>query len=173
MAVQQEAVGHHVDPYIQALALALNLDEMELDIAPVLSELERAVDLAINDTFVSDRGYYEVWVTTSAELHVWIKDSQVMVTQTESDPGGEATRLFDMVIEATRLFDMVIEVDGSGLDGFDLDISSGYTELIGKVEYFDITTSLVEPSEDQMAEIRSAVTDSIKSSAGKLLAKRL
>lgn len=162
MAVQQETAGH-VDPYIQALALALNLDEMELDIAPVLSELERAVDLAINDTFVSDRGYYEVWVTTSAELHVWIKDSQVMVTQTESDPGGEATRLFDMVIE----------VNGSGLDGFDLDISSGYTELIGKVEYFDITTSLVEPSEDQMAEIRSAVTDSIKSSAGKLLAKRL
>lgn len=162
MAVQQETAGH-VDPYIQALALALNLDEMELDIAPVLSELERAVDLAINDTPEDDRGYHEVWVTTSAELHVWIKDSQVMVTQTESDPGGEATRLFDMVIE----------VDGSGLDGFDLDISSGYTELIGKVEYFDITTSLVEPSEDQMAEIRSAVTDSIKSSAGKLLAKRL
>lgn len=162
MAVQQETAGH-VDPYIQALALALNLDEMELDIAPVLSELERAVDLAINDTPEDDRGYDEVWVTTSAELHVWIKDSQVMVTQTESDPGGEATRLFDMVIE----------VDGSGLDGFDLDISSGYTELIGKVEYFDITTSLVEPSEDQMAEIRSAVTDSIKSSAGKLLAKRL
>ena len=172
MAVQQETAGH-VDPYIQALALALNLDEMELDIAPVLSELERAVDLAINDKPEDDRGYHEVWVTTSAELHVWIKDSQVMVTQTESDPGGEATRLFDMVIEATRLFDMVIEVDGSGLDGFDLDISSGYTELIGKVEYFDITTSLVEPSEDQMAEIRSAVTDSIKSSAGKLLAKRL
>ena len=49
MAVQQEAVGH-VDPYIQALGLALNLDEMELDIAPVLSELERAVDLAINDS---------------------------------------------------------------------------------------------------------------------------
>ena len=162
MAVQQETAGH-VDPYIQALALALNLDEMELDIAPVLSELERAVDLAINDTPEDDRGYDEVWVTTSAELHVWIKDSQVMVTQTESDPGGEAIRLFDMVIE----------VDGSGLDGFDLDISSGYTELIGKVEYFDITTSLVEPSEDQMAEIRSAVTDSIKSSAGKLLAKRL
>lgn len=162
MAVQQETAGH-VDPYIQALALALNLDEMELDIAPVLSELERAVDLAINDTPEDDRGYHEVWVRTSAELHVWIKDSQVMVTQTESDPGGEATRLFDMVIE----------VDGSGLDGFDLDISSGYTELIGKVEYFDITTSLVEPSEDQMAEIRSAVTDSIKSSAGKLLAKRL
>ena len=162
MAVQQETAGH-VDPYIQALALALNLDEMELDIAPVLSELERAVDLAINDTPEDDRGYDEVWVITSAELHVWIKDSQVMVTQTESDPGGEATRLFDMVIE----------VDGSGLDGFDLDISSGYTELIGKVEYFDITTSLVEPSEDQMAEIRSAVTDSIKSSAGKLLAKRL
>ena len=162
MAVQQETAGH-VDPYIQALALALNLDEMELDIAPVLSELERAVDLAINDTPEDDRGYDEVWGTTSAELHVWIKDSQVMVTQTESDPGGEATRLFDMVIE----------VDGSGLDGFDLDISSGYTELIGKVEYFDITTSLVEPSEDQMAEIRSAVTDSIKSSAGKLLAKRL
>lgn len=162
MAVQQEAVGH-VNPYIQALGLALNLDEMELDIAPVLSELERAVDLAINDTPEDDRGYYEVWVQTSAELHVWIKDSQVMVTQTESDPGGEATRLFDMVIE----------VDGSGLDGFDLDISSGYTELIGKVEYFDLTTSLVEPSEDQMAEIRSAVTDSIKSSAGKLLAKRL
>ena len=162
MAVQQETAGH-VDPYIQALALALNLDEMELDIAPVLSELERAVDLAINDTPEDDRGYDEVCVTTSAELHVWIKDSQVMVTQTESDPGGEATRLFDMVIE----------VDGSGLDGFDLDISSGYTELIGKVEYFDITTSLVEPSEDQMAEIRSAVTDSIKSSAGKLLAKRL
>ena len=162
MAVQQETAGH-VDPYIQALALALNLDEMELDIAPVLSELERAVDLAINDTPEDDRGYHEVWVRTSAELHVWIKDSQVMVTQTESDPGGEATRLFDMVIE----------VDGSGLDGFDLDISSGYTELIGKVEYFDITTSLVEPSEDQMAEIRSAVADSIKSSAGKLLAKRL
>ena len=36
-----------------------------------------------------------------------------------------------------------------------------------------LTTSLVEPSEDHMAEIRSAVTDSIKSSAGKLLAKRL
>ena len=162
MAVQQEVTGH-VDPYIQALGLALNLEEMELHIAPVLSELERAVDLAINDTPEDDRGYDEVWVTTSAELHVWIKDSQVMVTQTESDPGGEATRLFDMVIE----------VDGSGLDGFDLDISSGYTELIGKVEYFDITTSLVEPSEDQMAEIRSAVTDSIKSSAGKLLAKRL
>ena len=162
MAVQQETAGH-VDPYIQALALALNLDEMELDIAPVLSELERAVDLAINDTPEDDRGYDEVWVTTSAEVYVWIKDSQVVVTQTKSDPGGEATRLFDMVIE----------VDGSGLDGFDLDISSGYTELIGKVEYFDITTSLVEPSEDQMAEIRSAVTDSIKSSAGKLLAKRL
>ena len=162
MAVQQEATGH-VDPYIQALGLALNMDETELDIAPVLSELERAVDLAINDTPEDDRGYHEVWVRTSAELHVWIKDSQVMVTQTESDPGGEAARLFDMVIE----------VDGSGLDGFDLDISSGYTELIGKVEYFDITTSLVEPSEDQMAEIRSAVTDSIKSSAGKLLAKRL
>ena len=162
MAVQQEAVGH-VDPYIQALGLALNLDEMELDIAPVLSELERAVDLAINDTPEDDRGYHEVWVTTSAELHVWIKDSQVVVTQTESDPGWEATRLFDMVIE----------VDGSGLDGFDLDVSSGYTELNGKVEYFDLTTSLVEPSEDHMAEIRSAVTDSIKSSAGRLLAKRL
>ena len=162
MAVQQETAGH-VDPYIQALALALNLDEMELDIAPVLSELERAVDLAINDTPEDDRGYHEVWVTTSAELHVWIKDSKVVVTQTKSDPGSESTYLFDMVIE----------MDGSGLDGFDLDISSGYTELIGKVEYFDITTSLVEPSEDQMAEIRSAVTDSIKSSAGKLLAKRL
>lgn len=162
MAVQQEAVGH-VDPYIQALGLALNLDEMELDIAPVLSELERAVDLAINDTPEDDRGYHEVWVTTSAELHVWIKDSQVVVTQTKSDPGSESTYLFDMVIE----------VDGSGLDGFDLDISSGYTELNGKVEYFDLTTSLVEPSEDHMAEIRSAVTDSIKSSAGKLLAKRL
>ena len=162
MAVQQEAVGH-VDPYIQALGLALNLDEMELDIAPVLSELERAVDLAINDTPEDDRGYHEVWVTTSAELHVWIKDSQVVVTQTKSDPGSESTYLFDMVIE----------VDGSGLDGFDLDINSGYTELNGKVEYFDLTTSLVEPSEDHMAEIRSAVTDSIKSSAGKLLAKRL
>lgn len=162
MAVQQEAVGH-VDPYIQALGLALNLDEMELDIAPVLSELERAVDLAINDTPEDDRGYHEVWFQTSAELHVWIKDSQVVVIQTESDPGGESTYLFDMVIE----------VEGSGLDGFDLDISSGYTELIGKVEYFGLTTSLVEPSEDQMAEIRSAVTDSIKSSAGKLLAKRL
>ena len=162
MAVQQETAGH-VDPYIQALALALNLDEMELDIAPVLSELERAVDLAINDTPEDDRGYHEVWVRTSAELHVWIKDSQVMVTQTESDPGGEATRLFDMVIE----------VDGYGLDGFDLEISSGYTELGGKVEYFGLTTVLVEPSEDHMAEIRSAVTDSIKSSAGKLLAKRL
>lgn len=167
MAVQQEVVGH-VDPYIQALGLALNLDEMELNIAPVLSELERAVDLAINDTpeddrGYDDRGYHEVWVQTSAELHVWIKDSQVMVTQTESDPGGEATYLFDMVIE----------VEGSGLDGFDLDISSGYTELNGKVEYFDLTTTLVEPSEDQMAEIRSAVADSIKSSAGKLLAKRL
>ena len=162
MAVQQEAVGH-VDPYIQALGLALNLDEMELDIAPVLSELERAVDLAINDTPEDERGYHEVWVTTSAELHVWIKDSQVVVTQTKSDPGSESTYLFDMVIE----------VDGSGLDGFDLDINSGYTELNGKVEYFDLTTSLVEPSEDHMAEIRSAVTDSIKSSAGKLLAKRL
>lgn len=162
MAVQQEVTGH-VDPYIQALGLALNLEEMELHIAPVLSELGRAVDLAINDTPEDDRGYYEVWVTTSAELHVWIKDSKVVVTQTESDPGGESTYLFEMVVE----------VDGSGLDGFDLDISSGYTELIGKVEYFGITTSLVEPSEDQMAEIRSAVTDSIKSSAGKLLAKRL
>ncbi len=167
MAVQQEVTGH-VDPYIQALGLALNLDEMELHIAPVLSELERAVDLAINDTpedyrGYDDRGYHEVWVQTSAELHVWIKDSQVMVTQTKSDPGGESTYLFDMVIE----------VDGSGLDGFDLDISSGYTELNGKVEYFDLTTILVEPSEDHMAEIRSAVTDSIKSSAGRLLAKRL
>ena len=162
MAVQQEAVGH-VDPYIQALGLALNLDEMELDIAPVLAKLEHAIDLAINDTPEDDRGYDEVWVTTSAELHVWIKDSQVMVTQTESDPGGESTYLFDMIIE----------VDGSGLDGFDLDISSGYTELGGKVEYFDLTTILVEPSEDHMAEIRSSVTDSIKSSAGKLMAKRL
>ena len=162
MAVQQEVTGH-VDPYIQALGLALNLDEMELDIAPVLSELERAVDLAINDTPEDARGYHEVWVQTSAELHVWIKDSKVVVTQTKSDPGGESTYLFDMVVE----------VDGSGLDGFDLDISSGYTELGGKVEYFDLTTSLVEPSEDHMAEIRSAVTDSIKSSAGKLLAKRL
>ena len=162
MAVQQEAVGH-VDPYIQALGLALNLDEMELHIAPVLAKLEHAVDLAINDTPEDDRGYQEIWVQTSAELYVWIKDSKVVVTQTKSDPGGEATYLFDMVIE----------VDGSGLDGFDLDISSGYTELAGKVEYFDLTTSLVEPSEDHMAEIRSAVTDSIKSSAGKLLAKRL
>ena len=167
MAVQQEVTGH-VDPYIQALGLALNLDEMELHIAPVLSELERAVDLAINDTpedyrGYDDRGYHEVWVQTSAELHVWIKDSRVTVTQTKSDPGGESTYLFDMVIE----------VDGSGLDGFDLDISSGYTELNGKVEYFDLTTILVEPSEDHMAEIRSAVTDSIKSSAGRLLAKRL
>ena len=162
MAVQQEVTGH-VDPYIQALGLALNLEEMELDIVPVLSELERAVDLAINDTPEDDRGYDEVWVQTSAELHVWIKDSQVVVTQTKSDPGSESTYLFDMVIE----------VDGSGLDGFDLDISSGYTELNGKVEYFDLTTSLVEPSEDQMAEIRSAVADSIKSSAGRLLAKRL
>ena len=162
MAVQQEAVGH-VDPYIQALGLALNLDEMELDIAPVLAKLEHAIDLAINDTPEDDRGYDEVWVTTSAELHVWIKDSQVMVTQTESDPGGESTYLFDMIIE----------VDGSGLDGFDLDISSGYTELGGKVEYFDLTTSLVEPSEDHMTEIRSDVANSIKSSAGKLLAKRL
>ena len=161
MAVQQEAVGH-VDPYIQALGLALNLDEMELDIAPVLAKLEHAIDLAINDTPEDDRGYDEFWVTTSAELHVWILVSQVMVTQTESDPGGESTYLFDMVIE----------VDGSGLDGFDLDISSGYTELGGKVEYFDLTT-LVEPSEDHMAEIRSDVANSIKSSAGKLLAKRL
>ena len=167
MAVQQEAVGH-IDPYIQALGLALNLDEMELHIAPVLSELERVVDLAINDTQedyrgYDDRGYHEVWVQTSAEVYVWIKDSQVVVTQTKSDPGGEATYLFDMVIE----------VNGSGVDGFDLDISSGYTELAGKVEYFNLTTNLVEPSEDHMAEIRSAVTDSIKSSAGKLLAKRL
>ena len=162
MAVQQEVTGH-VDPYIQALGLALNLEEMELHIAPVLSELERAVDLAINETPEDDRGYHEVWVTTSAELHVWIKDSKVVVTQTKSDPGSESTYLFDMVIE----------MDGSGLDGFDLDISSGYTELNGKVEYFDLTTSLVEPSEDHMAEIRSAVADSIKSSAGKLLAKRL
>lgn len=162
MAVQQEAVGH-VDLYIQALGLALNLDEMELHIAPVLAKLEHAVDLAINDTPEDDRGYQEIWVQTSAELYVWIKDSKVVVTQTKSDPGGEATYLFDMVIE----------VDGSGLDGFDLDISSGYTELAGKVEYFDLTTSLVEPSEDHMAEIRSAFTDSIKSSAGKLLAKRL
>ena len=162
MAVQQEVTGH-VDPYIHALGLALNLEEMELHIAPVLSELERAVDLAINETPEDDRGYHEVWVTTSAELHVWIKDSKVVVTQTKSDPGSESTYLFDMVIE----------MDGSGLDGFDLDISSGYTELNGKVEYFDLTTSLVEPSEDHMAEIRSAVADSIKSSAGKLLAKRL
>lgn len=162
MAVQQEAVVH-VDPYIQALGLALNLEETELHIAPVLSELERAVDLAINDTPEDDRGYDEVWVQTSAEVYVWIKDSKVVVTQTESDPGGEATRLFDMVIE----------IDGSGLDGFYLDISSGYTELGGKVEYFGLTTSLVEPSEDHIAEIRSAVADSIKSSAGKLLAKRL
>jgi hypothetical protein len=159
MAVQQEAVGH-VDPYIQALGLALNLDEMELHIAPVLSELERVVDLAINDTPEDDRYYHEVWVQTSAEFHVWLKNSQVVVTQTKPDPGGESTYLFDLVIE----------VDGSG---FDLDISSGYTELAGKVEYFDLTTSLVEPSEDHMAEIRSAVTDFIKSSAGKLLAKRL
>ena len=162
MAVQQEAVGH-VDPYIQALGLTLNLDEMELDIGPVLAKLEHAVDLAINDTPEDDRGYHEVWVTTGAEVYVCIKDSQVVVTQTKSDPGSESTYLFDMVIE----------VDGSGLDGFDLDISSGYTELNGKVEYFDLTTSLVEPSEDHMAEIRSAVTDSIKSSAGKLLAKQL
>ena len=167
MAVQQEAVGH-VDPYIQALGLTLNLDEMELDIGPVLAKLEHAVDLAINNTpeddrGYDDRGYHEVWVTTGAEVYIWIKDSQVVVTQTKSDPGSESTYLFDMVIE----------VDGSGLDGFDLDISSGYTELNGKVEYFDLTTSLVEPSEDQMAEIRSAVTDSIKSSAGKLLAKQL
>ena len=162
MAVQQEAVGH-VDPYIQALGLALNLDETELHIAPVLSELERAVDLAINDTPEDDRGYDEVWVTTSAELHVWIKDSKVVVTPPESDPGGVATRLFDMVIE----------VDGSGLDGFDLEISSGYTELGGMVEYFNPTIILVEPSEDHMAEIRSAVTDSIKSSAGAILAKKL
>lgn len=159
MAVQQETVGH-VDPYIQALGLALNLDEMDLDIAPVLSKLEHAVDLAINDTPEDDRGYHEVWVQTSAEVYVWIKDSQVVVTQTKSDPGSESTYLFDMVIE----------VNGSG---FDLEISSGYTELAGKVEYFDLTTSLVEQSEDHMAEIRSAVTDSIKSSAGKLLAKRL
>ena len=153
----------YVDSYIQALGLALNLDEMELNIAPVLAKLEHAVDLAINDTPEDDRGYQEVWVQTSAEVYVWIKDSQVVVTQTKSDPGSESTYLFDMVIE----------VDGSGLDGFNLDISSGYTELNGKVEYFDLTTSLVEPSEDHMAEIRSAVTDSIKSSAGKLLAKRL
>ncbi len=98
MAVQQEVTGN-VDPYIQALGLALNLDEMELHIAPVLSELERAVDLAINDTPEDDRGYHEVWVQTSAELHVWIKDSQVVVTQTKSDPGSESTYLFDMVIE--------------------------------------------------------------------------
>ena len=165
MAVQQEAVGH-VDPYIQALGLALNLDEMELHIAPVLAKLEHAVDLAINDTPKTPedyRGYHEVWVQTSAEVYVWIKDSKVVVTQTKSDPGSESTYLFDMVIE----------MDGSGLDGFDLDISSGYTELNGKVEYFDLTTSLIEPSEDHMAEIRSAVTDSIKSSAGRLLAKRL
>ena len=167
MAVQQEAVGY-VDPYIQALGLALNLAEMELNIAPVLAKLEHAVDLAIHDTQedyrgYDDRGYHEVWVQTGAELYVWIKDSKVVVTQTKSDPGGESTYLFDMVIE----------VDGSGLDGFDLDISSGYTELAGKVEYFDLRTSLVEPSEDHMAEIRSAVTDSIKSSAGKFLANRL
>ena len=153
----------YVDSYIQALGLALNLDEMELNIAPVLAKLEHAVDLAINDTPEDDRGYQEVWVQTSAEVYVWIKDSQVVVTQTKSDPGSESTYLFDMFIEG----------EGSGLDGFDLDISSGYTELNGKVEYFDLTTSLVEPSEDHMAEIRSAVTDSIKSSAGKLLAKRL
>ena len=85
MAVQQEAVGH-VDPYIQALGLALNLDEMELNIAPVLSELERVVDLAINDTPEDDRYYHEVWVQTSAEFHVWLKNSQVVVTQTKSDP---------------------------------------------------------------------------------------
>ena len=156
MVVQQEAVGH-VDPYIQALGLALNLDEMELHIAPVLAKLEHAVDLAINDTPEDDRGYQEIWVQTSAEFHVWLKNSQVVVTQTKPDPGGESTYLFDMVIE----------VDGSG---FDLDISSG---LAGKVEYFDLTTSLVKPSEDHMDEIRSAVTDFIKSSAGKLLAKRL
>ena len=43
MAVQQEVNGH-VDPYIQALGLALNLEEMELHIAPVLSELERVLN---------------------------------------------------------------------------------------------------------------------------------
>ena len=69
MAVQQETAGH-VDPYIQALALALNLDEMELDIAPVLSELERAVDLAINDTPEDDRGYDEVWAIISIRFRV-------------------------------------------------------------------------------------------------------
>ncbi len=162
MAVQQEAVGH-VDPYIQALGLTLNLEEMELDIAPVLDEIKEAVDLAINDTPEDDRGYWEVWVGTSAEICAWFKDGRVVLTKTESNPGEGAIRLCYTVIE----------IHGSGVDGFDLEISSGYTELIGKVEYFDLTTSLVEPSEDQMAEIRSAVTDSIKSSAGKLLAKRL
>lgn len=162
MAVQQEAVGH-VDPYIQALGLALNLDEMEFHIAPVLAKLDHSVDLAVNDTPEDDRGYNEVWVQTAAEVYVWIKDSQVVVTQTKADPGEEATYLFDMVIE----------INGSGVDGFDLEISSGYTELDGKVEYFGLTTNLVEPSEYQIAEIRIAVTDSIKSSAGKLLANRL
>ena len=75
MAVQQEVTGH-VDPYIQALGLALNLEEMELDIAPVLARLEHSVDLAINDTpeddrGYDDRGYHEVWVQTSAEVYPW------------------------------------------------------------------------------------------------------
>ena len=162
MAVQQEVTGH-VDPYIQALGLAMNLDEMELDIGPALDEIKSAVDLAINDTPEDDRGYWEVWVGTSAEICAWFKDGRVVLTKTESNPGEGAIRLCYTVVE----------INGSGIDGFDLEISSGYIEAGGQVEHFGVTTNLVNRSEDQMAEIRSVLADSIKSSAGSILAKKL
>ena len=162
MAVQQEATGH-VDPYIQALGLTLNLEEMELDIAPVLDEIKEAVDLAINDTPEDDRGYWEVWVGTSAEICAWFKDGRVVLTKTESNPGEGAIRLCCTVIE----------IHGSGVDGFDLEISSGYIEAGFRVEHFGVTTNLVNQSEDQMADLRGTLADSIKSSAGSILAKKL
>ena len=162
MAVQQEATGH-VDPYIQALGLAMNLDETELDIGPALEEIKEAVDLAIDDTPEDDRGYWEVWVGTSAEICAWFKDGRVVLTKTKSNPGEGAIRLCYTVIE----------IHGTGVDGFDLEISSGYIEAGGRVEHFGLTTNLVKQSEDQMADLRDTLADSIKSSAGSILAKKL
>lgn len=167
MAAQQEVTGH-VDPYIQALGLAMNLDEMELDIGPALDEIKEAVDLAINDTpkdyrGYDDRGYWEVWVETSAEVCAWFKDGRVALTKTKSNPGEGAIRLFYTVIG----------IHGAGVDGFDMEISSGYIEAGCRVEHFGVTTNLVKQSEDQMADLRGALADSIKSSAGAVLAKKL
>ena len=151
MAVQQ--AGGNTDPRIQALSVAINLEE--LDPTPFLQYLKTQVEYYSLDKGMDypDLDSEEIWVHECDSFTLAHQDGEFRVFENLETEDG-----------AVELFEICVEIEGTaGSDlGIEIEVPIEESWMTG---FVSVVVNLERPTEEQRAEFSDKLLEAVRTGA--------